>query len=79
MKIVSLSLYAIMAASSKGISLKGAKFEEINCLLSKKDLKNTSKKDIGAILIGSVIAEIFNGKDSLKLLSPQFLSVLDEV
>ena len=70
-----------MADSNQGIPLKG-KLRKMSCLHSKKRKKlvkrthQTDQKKVGTTLIGSIVAEIFNPKDTSKLLSQHFLSTL---
>ena len=74
-----------MAVSNRSIPLNG-KIQENNLLAFKnrklligKKFTKVIKKNIGITLIGSVIAEIFNLKDTSKLLSQQFRTNFDQL
>ena len=70
MKILTFCLYADMAASNTG--------KKIICLHSKTEvtLIKLIKEDLGATLVESIVAEIFNLNDISKLLSQHFGTVV---
>ena len=75
LKIVYFCLYASMVASDKGISLKRKILEKSLYLTSRikrnqwKELTKLIQHDLETIMIGWIVAEIFDLENTLKLLN----------